>query len=141
MSGIGALGPMGNGLTGPSRFMEPTNWEVDLAVHNVNAATTEAEAAKAAAAVYRIGLDAPDAVVSAFEEKVARLRNPNWTGRNPPKLPRTFRPMSFIVRAWKELQALATAQAAANAASAAAAVAAAAPSPAGNYNTCHPISS
>lgn len=102
-------------------YMEPTNWEIDLAVHNVNAAKTEAGAAKAAAAVYRIGLDTPDAVLSAFEEKVAMLRNPNWRGRNPPQLPRTFRPMPLIVRAYKELQALAQKEAAAAAAAAAAA--------------------
>lgn len=103
LGGIGALAsPM---------YMEPTNWEIDLAVHNVNSAKTEAAAAKAAAAVYRVGLDMPDAVMSAFEEKVARLRNPNWNRPSSPPLPRSFRPLSFIIRAWNELQALANANA------------------------------
>lgn len=113
---IGAMGTMGGASGMGARFMEPTNWEIELALHNIKAATTEAGAAKAAAGVYRVGLDPADVVVNAFEEKVAKLRHPNWNRPMPPRLPRSFRPLTFIIRAWKELQALAKTQAASTAA-------------------------
>ncbi|XP_052786542.1 proteoglycan 4-like isoform X4 [Mya arenaria] len=109
----------GSGMGG---WAEPTQWEVDLAIHNINAATTEAAAAAAAAAVYRVHLDPPDAVVGVFEEKVARLRSPNWTQRRPPPLPRNFNPLPLIIAAFNELQAIQKAEAAKKAAAAAASV-------------------
>ena len=117
MAPMGAMGPA---AAGPSpSWMEPTPWEVELAVHNINAATTEQEAAKAAAAVYRIALDTPDMVVNAFEEKVARLRHPNWNRPRPPPVPHNFNPIALIAAAFREIQAIQQKEAAQQAATAA----------------------
>ena len=75
-------------------FAEPRQYEVNIAVSDINAATTEAEAAKAAAMVYRPRLDTPDVVVNAFERKIAQLRA-------LPRLPMTFNPLPLILAAYK----------------------------------------
>lgn len=99
--------------TGVLSRWEPTQWEIDMAVHKIMGATTEAGAAKAAANVHRIGVDMPDTVIQTFEDKVARLRNPNWTLPMAPPLPRHFNPMQPILMAFNELHAEATAKLAA----------------------------
>ena len=75
-------------------YLEPRQYEVNMAVNDIHAATTETQAAKAAAMVYRPMLDTPDVVVNAFERKIAQLRA-------LPRLPMTFRPLPLIMAAYK----------------------------------------
>ena len=73
---------------------EPRSYEINIAVQDIHAATTEADAAKAAAMIHRPGLDLADAVVNAFERKIAQLRA-------LPRLPRTFNPLPLIFAAYR----------------------------------------
>ena len=74
--------------------VEPRQYELNIAVADINAATTELEAAKAAAMVYVPTLDPADVVVNAFEKKIAQLRA-------LPRLPMTFNPLPLILAAYK----------------------------------------
>ena len=115
--GMGMMGPM-NSLTAMhtsgvlSRF-EPSQYELDMAVHKIMGAKTEKEAAKAAAHVHRLGVDMSDTVIQALEEKIAYLRNPGWSIHSPPPMPMGFHPMHLIMHAYNELHNEASAKLAA----------------------------
>ena len=83
---------------------EPTQWELDKAVHDIHMAKTEAQAVKAAAGVHRIGLDLADMVVNSLEEKIARLRHPHWNRIRPPPTPRGLNVHAMVRNAYFQIQ-------------------------------------
>ena len=100
------------------------DYQINMALMQVNTATTEKAAVKAAVSVYHPTLDMADAVKGALENKIRQFRvPPGWSSPMPPPLPFGFDVMNVLMQEYYQ-------QASAGVAAAAPAPAPAVPAPA-----------
>lgn len=86
------------GTTSPPDF---NDYQINMALMGINAATNEQAAVKAATAVYHPTMDMADAVKQALETKIRQFRvPPGWTQPIPPPLPFGFDVMNLVMSAY-----------------------------------------
>lgn len=96
-----AFAILGCFLTGATSPPDPTEHQIHMAIVGINNAQTEAQAAKAAAAIYSPALDLSDNVKQTLENKIRQLRTPpGWAHPIPPPLPFGFDVMHVIMNAY-----------------------------------------